>query len=414
MVLLLLSQVLSDKKYQYQEQAIKFTSSFCSGSSFTFLNIAPLAFRRMMSNLINNAVEAFNGKREATIHLALEIEPENVKITVQDNGKGMPQEMIDKILNNSPITTDKKEGHGIGLAQIRETIRRNNGKLAIESKVGFGTKMILTFPKIFPPGWIACEIKLNKGDTVIILDDDSSIHGAWDACLGARAEDHINLKHFTSGAEAVDFINAFPEKDKLFLLTDFELLKQDLNGIDVIEKTHLKRAILVTSHHAEEPVHSLAVKNNIKILPKQLAPEVLIEVCEDDKNCAKIGVIPKIDIVVIDDNQLLANSTALFFESKNKKVDKYYTPQSFLKKLSRYSKSTIICMDNDFKSTITGFDLARELHAKGFTRLYIFSGKEFEAGAVPDYLTTVMKGDLEALSRLAEVDISSSKIREKL
>lgn len=278
MISMMLSQVLSAKRYQYKDQSVKFIDEFCPGSAFVFVKVQPSHFMRMISNLINNSVEAFEGKK-GTVCLGINLNEGNVVITIQDNGKGMPKEVIDKILNGEVVATDKKDGHGIGLTQIRETIKYNHGVFDVKSILGEGTKMILTFPIAEQPDWIAKNIKLNKSDTVVILDDDSSIHSAWDSCFKDYIDD-IHIQHFTFGNDAVYFIDTFPEKDKIFLLTDQELLKQDITGIDVIKKTNIKRAILVTSHYAEEKVYNLVIENGIKLLPKQLASEIPIEICE--------------------------------------------------------------------------------------------------------------------------------------
>ena len=103
------------------------------------------------------------------------------------------------------------------------------------------------------------------------------------------------LKHFTLGREAIDFVNSFEDKDNLLLLTDFELLKQDLNGIDVVEQTGVKRSVLVTSYYANEEVRELALASGVRILPKQLASQVPVLVAGERKT----------DLVFIDDNDSL-------------------------------------------------------------------------------------------------------------
>ena len=402
MIALVLSQILSDKKYQYKEMDIKFSDDFCHECKFIFIKVQSSAFKRMISNLVNNAVEALEGKK-GIIHLGLSIEKNNIKIIVQDNGKGLPQEIVDKILNNAVVGTDKKKGHGIGLTQIREALEHNQGKLAITSKLGEGTKMTLTFPTIEAPNWVAKEIKVNKGDTIVILDDDQSIHGAWDSRFKDRLNE-VQLKHFLVGNQAIEFVNAFSEKEKVFLLTDFELLKQDLNGIDIIEKANVKRAVLVTSHYAEIEVRKLAIKSGIKILPKQLASDISIEVCEVSKTCVKVDKPTKIDIVIIDDNAALVNSVEAFLKNYNKTVDKYYNPMRFLDNISHYDKDTRIFMDNDFGSNnISGIELAKQLHESGFTKLYLFSGKDFVEEEVPGYLKIILKTDIDSLCKAANL-----------
>lgn len=203
---------------------VAFSYDFNPDSYFAFIRAEADPFRRMISNLINNAVEALEGK-EGAVNLGLSIKNSTIRLTINDNGKGIPKEILEKIRNNIVVSSGKNKGHGIGLSQVRETLERNHGQFAITSEVGKGTEITLTFPLITPPRWIAEEILLNRDDTVVILDDDTSIHGAWEM----RFKNYTNvvkLKHFTNATEAIDFINK-SDKQKILLLTDFELLKQE-------------------------------------------------------------------------------------------------------------------------------------------------------------------------------------------
>lgn len=398
MVALTVLQLLSEKKHQYKELLVDFSYSFSLDSNFAFIQAEPLALRRMMSNIINNAVESLEGKN-GVISLRLIIENKHIKIVVQDDGKGMSQEVIDNIMRGIATTSDKKGGHGIGFVQIRETLERSHGKLAIDSKIGEGTKISLTFPIIITPDWIAKDITLNKGDTVIILDDDSSIHSAWKA----RFEEHhkdIILKHFTLGEETISFINNFPQKEKLFLLTDFELLKQDLNGLHVIERTGIKRAILVTSHYSNSVIRNLVIKSGAKILPKLLASEIPIEIkgsMVDESDELVASVDGKVDAVLVDDDKMFIDSLSMFFGSHNKVVAKYYNPNQFLKNISFYDKDTKIFLDRNFHGRVDGIEIAKKLHDMGYTSLYLLSGERVDANEIPGYLDPILKTDLDKL-----------------
>lgn len=395
-VSLVLSQLLADKKCQFKNLPVHFNYDFCPSCNFVFIKVEPTDFKRMLSNLINNAVEAFEGNA-GNIDLMLQTEGSYVKIIIQDNGKGIPEEVLNKIVHGVSITSGKKGGSGIGLMQVRDALQSNAGEIAIDSKSGKGTKITLTFPITTPAAWFADEIKLNKDDTVVVLDDDPSIHSAWATHFEVHAPD-INLQHFTLGQEAIDFINATAAKDKIFLLTDYELLQQELHGVDVIEKTGIQRSILVTSHYANDIVRDLALKAGIKILPKQIASDIPIIITENQSVAADLK---KIDIVIIEDSETLANAIVLLLSYKGKAVDKYDNPKRFLENIAQYSKYTKICMDNDFGSKcISGIELAKQLHEAGFTKLCLFSGKDFDKGEVPDYLTVIKKGDQDYLDLL--------------
>lgn len=273
-----LLEIITEKKYEYTKLPVDINVRISRIGYFVFLNIDMRAFKRMISNLINNAVDAFEGG-VGEIITQLDVIDNNVQIIVQDNGKGIPEEIKTKILNNVMVTSGKTKGHGIGFSQIRETLISNNGKLNIESEVGVGTKIILTFPKIKAPDWIAQTIELYNNDLIIILDDDDSIHGAWEARF-KQAAPKIARKHFKLGNEAVSFINNLgaTEKSQVFLLTDYELLRQDLHGLDVVNQTKIERSILVTSHHNNQSIRDLAKLTGTKILPKPLASEIAINI----------------------------------------------------------------------------------------------------------------------------------------
>lgn len=267
-----LLQILSEKRYEYKNQNIVFNYEFAKDAYFTFIMIEPSNFRRMISNVINNAVDALENKKERSIIIKLNLTNEVTVISIEDNGKGMSEKALNNIRNEIAFT-NKKNGHGIGLSQIRDTLHANHGSLIIESILEKGTHIKLRFPTIEIPTEIAQEIKLFKDDIIVIVDDESSIHEVWDTRLASIINNsNIQVKHFFDGIEAIHFIDSFTEseKQKICLLTDYELLRQSINGLDVIKQTQIKRSILVTNYSMNSKVIKVANKDTIKILPKSL------------------------------------------------------------------------------------------------------------------------------------------------
>ncbi|CAL7962653.1 hypothetical protein GAMM_40003 [Gammaproteobacteria bacterium] len=384
---LLLSQVSEGKKVLITNAQIEFTYDF-DDCHFSFIKVNQLALRRSITNLINNAVDAMD--RKGTIHFGLNKKDGSIKLTIKDNGKGMPQDVLDKLRNNIAVTSGKEDGHGIGFTQIRETIEKNNGTIDIDSVPNQGTTITITFPEIESASWIIKELRLNQKDILVILDDDTDIHGAWDAKFQKY---DVSIKHFTIGSEAVNFINSFPDKNKIFLLADFELLEQELSGIDVIKKTCV-RSVLVTSHYGDEYVLKLVMENNIKVLPKQLAAEVTI--ITDNSSSEKI------DVVIVDIIKCVADMTALTFRNKNKKADVYCSLDAFLQNASKYDQSTIILMDDFEDNKLNSLDVLKQLHNRGFTRLYLLSGSELEKNKIPKYVTFISRDNDNAIIALAD------------
>jgi FixJ family two-component response regulator len=399
LVYLALSNIVSEKRGQYINSSTVIEGDYGPGCEFLFIKANLLNFERMISNLINNSFEAIENKK-GEINLNLSQEGEYIKITITDNGRGMPQDVIDKIMNNIVVTSNKKSGYGIGFAQVREAINISNGKMEIKSTIGKGTEINLFFPIVDAPGWIAKQISLPEGSVVVIIDDDPSIHDAWNLRFKKYLE-KIHIKNFDQGEKAIDFINSFPEKNNIFLLVDFELIEQNLTGLKIIEQTAMtKQATLVTSHHNRPDVLKAVSESKIKILPKQLAPSIPIKIKTKKTGKKTRENYRKVDLVVIDDDEMFAESFAVFFRSRSFTVDAYYNPNKFLKKLLQYDKSTSIFIDNNLCSNITGIELAEELHKDGYNNLYLLSGTDFKKDKVPDYLTVIIKSDMDTLNEL--------------
>jgi signal transduction histidine kinase/FixJ family two-component response regulator len=393
-----LMQSINEKKYQYRDRGIKFSYDFPKEGNFVFIKMQANAFKRAISNIINNSVDALD-KESGMVTLKLDISEAEVKIIIEDNGRGMPPEVRDKIINAIEVTSEKENGHGIGMCQVRDTLNNNSGKLEIKSRIGLGTKIFLTFPRLEAPNWIAQEITLYESDTVIILDDDNSIHGAWEKRFKADAPD-IKLRHFTQGKEVIKFIHNLTEeeKQKIFLLTDYELINQELDGLKIINQTGIKRSILVTSHHENEEVHKLANKTKTKILPKQLAAEVsiLVKKAAQPKNIRR--PIKNVDLVIVDDEQYFGEYLVSAL-SQNKIVDYYSNVHDLLDHINQYPLNTKFSLDNQLPF-MDGIDLARKLYNMGYTNLYMLSGEQLDDKIVPPYLTVILKNDLEFLEKL--------------
>ena len=100
---------------------------------------------RSVSNLIINGIQAVEEGVKPVVRLSLRhTSQKRVLITVEDNGKGIPNEIRDKIF--MPNFSTKYSGSGIGLAIAKRAVEHAGGKLWFESKVGFGTSFYVELP----------------------------------------------------------------------------------------------------------------------------------------------------------------------------------------------------------------------------------------------------------------------------
>lgn len=118
------------------------------GSAESICNIDKKEFARALSNLINNAVEALEVNR-GRVSLAVRDAMGEVAIIVSDNGKGIPQDLLEK-LGNDRISVGKSgsSGSGLGLRHARTVAEGMCGRMSIQSRVGRGTLITMTFPVV--------------------------------------------------------------------------------------------------------------------------------------------------------------------------------------------------------------------------------------------------------------------------
>ena len=275
-----LIQLLSEKKMQFRNQPVTFETVINNDAQFTFAHMQATEFRRSMSNLINNAVDALGDKKNGIVTIKLTTAADSVVVEIQDNGKGMPAGMIEKILNRQTFTAGKENGHGLGLQQVWDTLENNLGKIAVQSVSGQGTSIQLTFPKTATSSWIAKKIQLMPDNIIVILDDDESIHGAWNLRFAPFLKLHsaLRLLHFTQGQETLNFLDSLTpqEKTHVVFLSDYELLRQNKNGLQIIEASEINHPILVTSYYSNPKIQTAAGQLGVKILPKQMASVIPI------------------------------------------------------------------------------------------------------------------------------------------
>ncbi|MBD3236222.1 MAG: hypothetical protein GF330_05940, partial [Candidatus Eisenbacteria bacterium] len=108
--------------------------------------------RRVVENLITNAIEAMDG--QGSLAIRTEDHRENardeVHISVADTGCGIPAEFIRERLFR-PFATTKKKGLGLGLYQSRSIVRAHDGQLTVRSTVGQGTAFRIALRAAPPP-----------------------------------------------------------------------------------------------------------------------------------------------------------------------------------------------------------------------------------------------------------------------
>jgi signal transduction histidine kinase len=98
-----------------------------------------------LAHLMRNAVEAT--PRGGTVLLRTAREQQFAVLILQDTGRGMPQEVVEKVF--VPFYTTKIGGTGLGMVFVRQIVDEHRGVITLESQVGRGTTVTIRLPHRF-------------------------------------------------------------------------------------------------------------------------------------------------------------------------------------------------------------------------------------------------------------------------
>jgi len=113
-------------------------------SNQVMLNADKTQMNRLFTNLFANAVEACSEDTICRIEISEMQDNGTIKISIKDNGEGIPLEMQSKIF--VPNFTTKSSGTGLGLAMCKSIIEQAKGKIWFETDPGQGTTFHVELP----------------------------------------------------------------------------------------------------------------------------------------------------------------------------------------------------------------------------------------------------------------------------
>jgi len=112
----------------------------------------PVAFRRILENLIANAVDSLQAKSGRVTVSTNVVDRDGdvpaIRVTVADTGRGMPADETSHIFDD--FYTTKEGGTGLGLSIVRRLVMDLHGTLGVESAPGKGTRITIDIPAAGP------------------------------------------------------------------------------------------------------------------------------------------------------------------------------------------------------------------------------------------------------------------------
>jgi PAS domain S-box-containing protein len=103
----------------------------------------------IVRNLISNAIK-FTPKG-GSVTISTSDNGRQIEVEVADTGVGMKKEIVDALFTSKPVSstfgTNREKGSGLGLILCKDFVKRNGGRIRVESVLGKGTKFVFTLPK---------------------------------------------------------------------------------------------------------------------------------------------------------------------------------------------------------------------------------------------------------------------------
>lgn len=205
------------------------------------INADPVQMQMIFSAILTNASEAIEGEGRIRISIrGAEIDDEFVKyhsalkpgyhacLEVDDNGKGMDNEIRSKIFE--PFFTTKAPGRGLGMAAAYGIVKNHNGWISVYSEAGRGTVVRIYLPAIEAPAKIPATPKRalpQDSGTILLVEDEEIVRDVSRALL-ERLGYHVLAA--VNGQEAVNIAKSYDENIDLALL---DIILPDIEGKEV-------------------------------------------------------------------------------------------------------------------------------------------------------------------------------------
>ncbi len=139
--------ILSSMKLLFDKQGanVEFKKT---GSDFVFHGSA-VHFTNVVHNLLDNALKYSPTSPHIVLHL--NDLGEKLKLSVQDNGLGIPEEyhkkIFEKFFRMPTGDTHNIKGHGLGLSYVESVVKAHKGRIEVKSEMGKGSTFLITVPK---------------------------------------------------------------------------------------------------------------------------------------------------------------------------------------------------------------------------------------------------------------------------
>ena len=262
------------------------------------VRIDQLHLTQIVQNILVNAKEALEGKGVVLVRAVNFLSQDDsvlkekfyVRLTITDNGPGIPPEILNRIFD--PYFSTKKDNYGLGLAIVYSVLKAYNGHLEVFSSPGWGTSFVLYLPaapkteeKPFPKGEKPLKAgqkkplgKVLKAPRVLVVEDEDDLREIYQDFLHLLG---CETRALCDPEKTLQVFKEAKEKGEPFDFVILDLFLPKINGEELLERIKEldpeARVIIATGLNDPSLEERLREKGAFAILKKPFGVAELAE-----------------------------------------------------------------------------------------------------------------------------------------
>ncbi|HLG04132.1 MAG TPA: ATP-binding protein, partial [Bacteroidia bacterium] len=131
--------------HKFMDNTVKMMFKYSSKLSDPYLS-DPDRWQIILNNLVSNSIKFARVHADSYIHLDVAKVSDELVVTFEDNGIGIPAAQLDSIFEMFYRATDASAGSGLGLYIVRQTVELLGGSITVDSKTGVFTRFTIRMP----------------------------------------------------------------------------------------------------------------------------------------------------------------------------------------------------------------------------------------------------------------------------
>lgn len=355
-----LRTILDEKRHRTSLKQFRFAAPDGIYTESLFAAIGATDFERILSNLVENAIES--APKNGLVRIEVVAKKQEIELSIIDDGKGVPSEILAK-LGKEPVTHGKEHGNGIGFYESRKMLLERGGDLLISSELGKGSTVKLRIPRVEISVVVARELDLTAADAIVIVDDDRSQHEILLQKLKAQ-KINIEMRGFSDTAPLAEWRRRI--SGKVVFIVDYDLGPGKAPGLEWIETaSRHDRCYLHTSHYQDKKILERCGQAGAQLIPKGYLHDLPTQAGLAE---------PTSDAVLIDDDSLVREIWERAAKKNGVTLFAYPGIEAFRREFRTLPKSCAIYCDENLGEGERGSEFLKQLRREGFDRLYLVTG----------------------------------------